>query len=813
MLIGKMKLLVSLLLMLVVFSLLTSCGNGDSSPSAGSAKSFVGTAIYTDKLIGADMAVRNAAGEIVFNFLMATDTEGLYVISAIDLPETFTIIVTGGKTPDGQPFKGYLKRVVYSFEPHSVYEVNGLTTLVAVFMERNPQVSYDGAVTAVSNYLSLPDAATFAEVSSMISEADAWFSDSKFWNSVTGRDYDAFINAVIQDIQTGKTVSFADETLTADLQPVLDSGKWNFTESSTKAIKNIAVPVGEILNIAFEILDDIEAEENVETLNRIDENVQAIQQQLMLISRQVDSIKSLLTKSAFEVLNAKLRPLELGCISPSLTAYKNLVQAKKTNNANFNEFKNAFVERMQCKSCNGTPVDSFDTVLSIYADEVTRVDDASQAAIQLFTNVINNNSNNHSDKANYQAIEDAFRRFISYQTAALQLYVQYEVYKYGLTLPKDTPDRKSKLNEKKERLIKAFLEGPAEYDSKRMIMQIQRFVPAVETFVVNHNSEQYYRRWLVCDTINSYSQDPSSGKCEEKERPFLRSQIITDQLLGGISAEGYKYGLFVKSIHLKHPGVNYSNKEFVFKMPDGSLETITALEGTTGRELTGKDPYTGEEAVWYMSTYRRENITSAGPVTFDVSHVNNDTVTPLVFRTNLSLKSANNSALSKYYYAQNFWTVPVRDVTMGVNVSDCDNDRCWSIKSLGSLAPSLLRLYKIGPQKEGLQFVENAAIGYNRYIFLPADDWKWVVLCGNNQSIYAYWEKERMMSGLNKIYWKMEAVGGDSYKISSINEQNETKILQLGNGNAYVPNWLYYGWDSCLMSVNRMNVVFKGDWK
>lgn len=78
-----------------------------------------------------------------------------------------------------------------------------------------------------------------------------------------------------------------------------------------------------------------------------------------------------------------------------------------------------------------------------------------------------------------------------------------------------------------------FLKGPDEYGDERMIKQIRRFVPAVETFVVSHNNDPYYYRWLECDVINA-QQSGHHVNCCEQESPLLRSQIITDQLLGHI---------------------------------------------------------------------------------------------------------------------------------------------------------------------------------------------------------------------------------------------------------------------------------------
>ncbi|MDQ5986352.1 MAG: hypothetical protein CSYNP_02073 [Syntrophus sp. SKADARSKE-3] len=842
-------------LIFVVSTILSGCSGGSSGVQGGPTSQYVsGQVIYTDKLAGATVKIYDASGSMLLATPVVTGSEGLYDIPSAGLPPVFTIVVTGGQTPDGNAFTGYLKRVVNNYSADAYYEVNGLTTLVAVYMERHPGAGYDSAVTAVRTYLALPDNDTFAAVSAAIFQSAAWFSDIKFWDMMTGSDYTAFIDAIMQDIDASRVVNLADASRTADLPTLLDSGEWGVRaavsairptaalKAKATTAKSGADPISAVLGIvggvfegAADIMDMQEEEANVETLNRIDDNINKIMSQLSDIKAQTDRIEGILVEDQWSKANDELRKLELGCIAPAREAMREVLLQKRTMAAMSPPERSSaksilqdkidrFNMLMEKKSCGGLSIGSYEDVLDTYANTVTRLDsEKEKSAIQLYANVLNTKSNDPTNckDCTYQSIENTFLRFIYYQTTTMQLYLHYVLNK---TAKADWP-------RKKQEIVDRFLKGTDEYDYERMIKQVGRFVPAVESFVVSHDNEKYYKRWMQCDVVNSLASGYGVS-CADYERPFLRSQVITDQLTGSLrnkdgAIAGKKYGFFLKAIQLQVSGVKgLEERKFYFGTTKAPW-SVTVLPSDT-RVVAGKNPYRylDESAManWQVATYRIEG--SEGQLTFDVGNDNegNDTATPVYFRDRTTLNEVRNASLGKSYNTFTAWTVPIRDLThlqilqdMGFgmyNYYPIHAYNCWNectVQPWADTQGTRLRFYKLGAEKQ------NAVIAFRsggrRYILLPSETMEWAGGCGSTYTVQAYWSKDIVDSdGNSRISWSVEPSGWNARIFSFYRKDLEGARKVLCHFNAVNRNILY-GWDSCLSTKYGFEPVYDGDWR
>jgi len=857
---NQARIISSAIMSILMVAVLAACSSdgSDGTLPARIPQTVSGQVVFTDKLAGADITVYDAAGKEVYKAARATGSEGIYTIPKSGLPNIFTIVATGGYTPDGKPFTGYLKRTVKPYDPDDDYDINGLSTLVAVYMERNPSVSYPEAIAAVGKYLSIPDPSNFKDVSASILEADAWFSDTAFWKKAVGDDYNDFVISVVQDIEAGKVVDFGNKSLTADLPPLFDKKLADAKKSVTpisllfgktlanskKAITPTAVldVVEGIFDGVFEVMDMESDEANTETLERIDGNVSQIMAKLTTIKSQLDSIQGELREAKWDAVDDDLNKLELNCISPARKSFDTLVKFKKQlaamkpeeRKARNDELKSLisdFSARMTKKSCGGLAIDSFEDVLDMYADKATRLDtNKKNAAIQLFADVLNTKAD-AGGEFSYKSLENQFLRFVYYQAVALQLHLHYELNK---------PENKGKIDTQKKKIIKRFLTGPDEYDGERMLKQIRRFVPAVESFVANHSNEQYYRRWLYCDRMNSQL----GSDCAEYESPLLRSQVISDQLLGHIkdndgAIAGGKYGLFVKEFRMKVDGVPYpADKPLAFRTADNTKVVLRpiSVRGLAAGEIKGKNPYVSyhekepAEVEWVVATYWAD-LSGSGNVTFDLAYEENDSATPIAFRQNIDLRAVTKNG--KPYNAFTVWTVPVRDLSsLGAVVSagwstqtsypflaqGCDNEKCsiYTYGNGGGAGKSRYRLYKVGVTND----VSNVVIAHRangkRYVLLPADDWQWVGWCGNQQTVYGYADREILLNNFNRIYWNMEQTETNKvWTIGRTNEKGEFKVMCFGNGVSQGTGGsnLYYGWTNCLHSAYSIEPEFDGAWK
>lgn len=851
---------ISVFTMVLLVMQLAGCGGGDDSGTPE--PNYVsGRVIYTDKLVGATVAVHDTRGGLLAKVDEGTGSEGLYSIPATGLP-SFTIVVTGGKTPDGATMPGYLKRRVQNFDPLASYEVNGLTTLVAVYQDRHPELSYDQAVMAVARYLDLPDAATFHRVSRQITTSDARFSDRSFWNSVAGMSYDKFIASVMAEIEAGKVVNFADKSLTADLSPLA----FNAATPASKrfgAETRAAPAIGAVLSLAFsvfegavEIFDMQEDEANVETLNKISKDVDDIKQQLSIVETQLASIKDKIDAAIWSGVQTTLVNIEANCLQYAIEEFDSVIAAKtqiakrkgalntptdaekqtlKNHVKNFNRYMT---------HCDGSSAVDFRSLMVKYATTITREDnDRKDAALELFARALPVNDPNCSEECSYKAIENTFLRFVAYQAAGVQLNLYYAYTKGKEDGTKYQGGSDPDWLNTKSQILKEVIEGTRLYDRQMMIKQINRLVPAVERYVVRHEREAWYRRWLACDLVSSLAQ---SGDCDEYERPLLRSQVITDQLLGSFKDSsgtrlGPKYGLFVKVIQAQVGGVaGLRDKALEFVDSTGRhhvLKPVTALDFIDGRN-PWRTPSNGEpvEATWEVATYRLEGLSSPGTISFRLSDGQNYTVTPLQLRGNATWqgKEFNSADGSRGdYNTVVLWTVPVRNLSKMEAVFD--GGWTYPLYSRYSYFPLTAMLSSgeeqglVRPQektwfagwspvfrfyKHGL-VRDNVLIGRDGWLLLPSEEIVSAGGCGSVTRVSPYRGKVLLdqSTGNTTMHWAIEPANDTARPgvvgFRRVDENGNGKVLAHHNA---VNEDLAYSWDNCTGTIWGFLPAYDGEW-
>jgi len=895
---------------IVAATLALAAGRQDGVLLANVASEYVsGRVVATDKLVGATISIQSLDGTQIRRVENATGTEGLYDIPrreeplpcwwvfdgagspwdisrqgallpcmpAFDprtgllyaqrgvLPSRFVLVVTGGTTPDGRRFEGRLERVVSLYEAGETYDVNGLTTLVAEYFRAHPSVSYADTVEAVGRYLDIPDARTFADVSSDILRAGAWFSEELFWEAVTTKGLDEVVAEALDGIEKGETSSFADLSRIADLPAILDPGVWVAEVAGAPAAAKAAaggtaataapapppaprpaVAVTAVLSVAADIFEGVaevmdmeEAEQNTETLNRIDQTVGQMNAQLMDISKQLQQVKDLLVEGKWQAVNRDLEAWELNCIAPARERFQEVILQKKeiaalkpgTSDAVREAARKAldrriadFRKAMEKGSCD------FDTLLDGYANLVTKRDDDSvNSAIQLYTDVLNGRvASGTCTNCTYEPIENTFLRFLYYQAVGLQLHVQHQLLA--------VTDRKQWKAEQKK-IVDRFVRGTAEFEYERMRKQVGRFVPAVESFVVSHTKEEQYRRWLECDFMTA----EVNQWCGESERPFLRSQILTDQLLGRLqrgdgTTEPPRYGLFVKAVQLVTPGVDgLARKALVFEENGVPTEVYPTLT----RIVTGGNPYprstTSDEAraSWQIATY---SIFKTAPrnLVFRLKYDGNDSANPVHFRDDVELKALTETGTNYRYNAFSLWTVPVRDLTSMAALYDnywgsyrdlgivpaCyasgwhgnAQDTC-DVQSKVDQTGSPLRFYRLRVATEDVAIGFRGA-GGERFLWLPALPWNSVNDCSARKVLgQRYFDSPdggndpRDDAGNRYLYWTIKPSGWNAEVFTFA---RGTWVLD--HPSVFEKALIYYGEPGCKGLRYGFKPKYANDW-
>lgn len=130
------------------------CGCSSSSRSIGEAN---GKAALSVPLVGASVEIRDEAGNLLSTSPQPTGSAGVFSFGRrLSLPSRFRVIVRGG-TFQGDSFGETLSLDVDGFDSHRLLYVNAVTTLIALYRDRHPGTTVEGAALTVKRFLGIPD--------------------------------------------------------------------------------------------------------------------------------------------------------------------------------------------------------------------------------------------------------------------------------------------------------------------------------------------------------------------------------------------------------------------------------------------------------------------------------------------------------------------------------------------------------------------------------------------------------------------------------------------------------------------------------
>lgn len=146
---------------LSIFALVLSGCSSNSSELSN--RRLSGIAVLEAPIIGATVIIEDKTGKIIYSEANETYTTGSFLLDVpFDLPADFNIVVEGGQIGvNGPPMQDTLRLEVknHNHENYAFYLVDPISTLVATYRKKFPDKTYDDAVTAVWDLMSLPAAA------------------------------------------------------------------------------------------------------------------------------------------------------------------------------------------------------------------------------------------------------------------------------------------------------------------------------------------------------------------------------------------------------------------------------------------------------------------------------------------------------------------------------------------------------------------------------------------------------------------------------------------------------------------------------
>ncbi len=241
--------------------------------------------------------------------MQRTYATGTFVFHANRPLRNFTVTVTGGRVA-GKPFDGTMRAVVRAYRPLTVVHVNPLTTVVAAYLDRHPELSPAEATRNVKRLLGLPKWATIGRD---VRRSRALFDGSKFLVQASDAGgFDRLIQQMVQEVdEPGTHVFHATRLTRAGTAATVDGAGILASTASSLADGALGYVGGDAagwLLAQFGLGDGIDSD-----LAQIQQQLQQIGQDLTEIKSELSTVAAAVVQGTYSQLAADAAPI-LGAV-------------------------------------------------------------------------------------------------------------------------------------------------------------------------------------------------------------------------------------------------------------------------------------------------------------------------------------------------------------------------------------------------------------------------------------------------------------------------------------------------------------------
>ena len=172
-------------------------------------RTLKGKVFLDHPITGATVQIYDRSGYLLYSVDSATGEDGSFSITR-PLPETFWMVITDGWM-DGEPFDHDVRRYIPLFNEGDHYKVNAVTTLMAEYQARHPELSHMQVKEAVANHLSIPDSIDLDEIIYSSEWFCYYFSHYLFMKEAgAGEGLTRFTSQLVDELEAGETRFFYD---------------------------------------------------------------------------------------------------------------------------------------------------------------------------------------------------------------------------------------------------------------------------------------------------------------------------------------------------------------------------------------------------------------------------------------------------------------------------------------------------------------------------------------------------------------------------------------------------------------------------
>jgi hypothetical protein len=328
------KSIIFLISLLVIISLilttLPACGGKEEKTSE-----VRGFATLDKPLSGATITIKNINGKQIFKEQQATSEFGAFNLNIRSLPDSFTIVATGGNL--GQvPFSGTLSCDVAGFNNTDIifYQLNPVSTLVSRYRANHAGLSLDQADIKVKQFLAIPED---LEMTGYLGWPQTAFDPVVYTaQTMEAGSFDRFTNQLVAEIDSGTSHEFrTPESNFVLTEAITALVTWGFKTLASGAVSAIG---GKAMNTVFTMIFGSK-EATAEQVEEIKAQLVQVEADLVKIQSTVNDIKA-----TVDSMNQRLQVMQwdqaiapvispINKINETFDKVKNLATAAKTNPA------------------------------------------------------------------------------------------------------------------------------------------------------------------------------------------------------------------------------------------------------------------------------------------------------------------------------------------------------------------------------------------------------------------------------------------------------------------------------------------------
>lgn len=251
----------------------------------------------------------------------ATSDYGAFMISVQDLPYEFRVVSSGGtEWGEDVDYKLMGRFEAFDQDNDTIY-LNFVTTLVCLYLDRNPGMSLAEATDAVKAFLDIP---AEVDIGEGLHLNDAYFSSVEFKKEAPGGDVELFMETLVDEIVVGSVEnhSFPPSSLLSGPAGavLLECGGTSMSQAARNGV--IAWGVGKALGIGMEQmgLGDVFSSGGPTT-----EDIAEMKQMLRDIQGQLNNLNSLVAASTAEI-KAEISKAQYNLASMSMSDFVETVK-------------------------------------------------------------------------------------------------------------------------------------------------------------------------------------------------------------------------------------------------------------------------------------------------------------------------------------------------------------------------------------------------------------------------------------------------------------------------------------------------------